>query len=157
MKQMRNQKAIINTQIGPMLPSSPKINQDISDFQESSRTNSTIAKDFVIKEKCARIKDLNKKITSIPDYVSTSEYWNKLKNSTKTTSKIIQNATKDGLKESKGPVNKFKKFVTGIFIREKYPGERDLELLTKLAELKQKKIITQKEFNLKKKKILAKI
>ncbi|MHA7733591.1 SHOCT domain-containing protein [Nitrosopumilus sp. S6] len=156
MKQIKNQK-IDESEIEPLLSNIPKINQEIEEVKKSFSTNSTIVKDTVRKETEIQLKNLNEKISRIQDQLSTSEYWNRLKNSTKSTSKIIQNATKDGLKESKGPIDKFKKFITGMIYREEYPGERYLKLLTKLGELKEKGLITQEEFNSKKKKILAKI
>ena len=157
MKQRKNPEMTVNAHIGPWSPKIHTTNQDLTYVEDSLRTNAMMIKDFVRKEKLLRLGDLDKKLSSIPGSVSNSPYLNKLKDLTITTSEIIQNNTKEKLKESRKPLGKLKKSIKEIISRNQHSREKDLELLTKLAELKQSGIITQKEFNSKKKEILAKI
>lgn len=157
MKQIKKQEMISNAFIGPHPLDVTKTNQDFTCVKESTTTNAARVKDFVRKEKHARLEMLNEKISSISNSVSTSEYWDKLKNSANETSEIIKNTAKDGLKETRNPINKLAKSVKEIVSKSLHSKEKDLELLKKLAELKQDGIITEKEFDSKKRKILAKI
>lgn len=157
MKQRKNTEMTVNAHIGPWSPKVSTINHDLTDVDDSLRTNSMKIKDFVRKEKLLRLGGLDEKLLLIPDSVRASQYLKKLKDSTISTSKIIQNSTKEQLKESRKPLGKFKKSIKEIVSRYRHSREKDLELLTKLAELKQSGIITQKEFDSKKKEILAKI
>ena len=155
MKQIKKQETIYNAFIGPRLPD--MTNQDFAGVKECTTANAAIVKDFVRKEKRTRLETLNEKISSISNSVSTSEYWDRLKNSANETSEVIQNTAKDGLNETRNPINKLAKSVKEIVSKSLHSKEKDLELLTKLAELKQDGIITEKEFDSKKRKILARI
>ena len=97
------------------------------------------------------------KIDNIPEYVSHTKYWNDLKKSTQDTSNEIFIATKCELMNVRKPIKTFRKRFEKIFSKSSHIGHQDIELLVKLAELKQKGIITTKEYEAKKKKILTKI
>lgn len=157
MQQRKNSEMTVNAHISPWSPKIPTINQDLTEVEDSLRTNAMMIKDFVRKEKLLKLGNLDKKLLLIPNSVRTLQYLKKLKDSTIITSKIIQNNAKEQLTESRKPLGKFKKSIKEIVSRNHHSRERNLELLTKLAELKQSGIITQKEFDSKKKEILAKI
>ena len=157
MKLQRKEKTFTNTHIGPWFESMPETNQDIIDVKESLVTNSAIIKDFVRKKKQTKLREINEKISAMPDYIAKLECWNKLKHSTQNTSEMIHHTTKVRLKDTNKPINKVRESIKGIFSTSKYSTEKNLEILVKLAELKQNEVITKNEFNSIKKKILAEI
>ena len=129
----------------------------------------------------------NKKLNNLKDItqeLSEPENWNEFK---KHTSKSIQNNVSDELEELNKHMNRFakstiqkssdvvsrgkhaiskntpkmsnsiSKSIRGWFGRKKSLDQKDLDLLEKLAELKQQGILSSKEFALKKKQILTKL
>ncbi|MBC8251254.1 MAG: SHOCT domain-containing protein [Candidatus Nitrosopelagicus sp.] len=157
MKQTRKNQPLGNAHLGPWSATMDKSQQKIDNIQESLVTNSAIIKNYVRKEKQINLKDFNKKIKHIPEYVSHTKYWNDLKKSTQDTSNEIFIATKCELMNVRKPIKTFRKRFEKIFSKSSHIGHQDIELLVKLAELKQKGIITTKEYEAKKKKILTKI
>lgn len=156
MKQTRKASSYENAHIGPWSAdvSEPK---EIDDISDSLVTNSAIIKDFVRKEKQTKIRDFNDKITHISEYVSNPKHWNGFKKSAQDTSHEIFVATKEELLGVKKPIKRFRKKFEKIFSGSSSMKHHEIELLVKLAELKQKGVITTKEYEAKKKQILKKI
>ena len=156
MKQTRKLHSFGNAHIGP-LSEFPETQKQVEDIQASLATNSAIIKDFVRKERQTMLRDFNNKIICIPSYLSKSKYWNNMKKSTLDTSHEIFAVTKEEVLNIEKPIKKFRKKIGKIFSRSSHIKHKDIELLVKLAELKQKGIITTKEYYSKKKQILEKI
>ena len=156
MKQTRKIPPLENTDIGSW-SAHVDAQKEFDNIEESIVTNSAIIKDFVRKEKQTKIRDFNDKITHIPKYVSNPKYWNDIKTSALDTSHGIFVATKEELLSVKKPISEFRKKIGKLFSRYSFVKHHDIELLVKLAELKQKGVITTKEYESKKKQILKKV
>lgn len=128
-----------------------------------------------------------KELKDIPHELVNAQKWNNFKVSPFETAKSVGNATINELKDVNKYLGKFgkstikkssevlsdgkniisaktpkiskniDKSLKGLFKRKQSLDQKDLDLLKKLADLKQEGIISAKEFTAKKKKILAKL
>lgn len=155
MKQTRKTTALGNAHIGPWFAHAEDTQKEIDNIRDSLVTNSAIIKDCVRMEKQTKLGEFNDKVAHFSESLSHTKYWNNLKKSTHDTSCGIYDVSRKLLDAKQ--IKAFRKKFGKLFSRHSRIEHNDLILLVKLAELKQKGIITTKEYDSKKKKILKKI
>lgn len=170
---MKKQNMHNNGFIGPMQESIPKISQDFANVGETFTTNAAMFKNYVKNSKQEqfnefknRVKDFKESTVSNVESIGTTTA-NELRDANKSLSKIGKTTMKKSSKfflDSKDYVDSnIPKATKGIskslkfIFKRKNSIEKNIEILTRFAALKQQGIITTKEFNSMKKKILKSI
>ena len=187
MNQKRKQNIPTNPLIGTTDQFLTQISQDILDVQRCLDTNAIIIKNSSNSVKQDKTDKCEDKKPKMLNNITKPENWNGFKKHTPETSESIQSNVLKEFKKADKYINRFvqstvqkssnavskrkniiskstpkirntiSKSLSVLFNKKSVFGQKDLELLKKLAELKQEGILSSKEFVLKKKQILEKL
>ena len=142
--------------IGPTKQTLEGINHEIHDADQAIRTNAAILKKSVQQAKLQQFAEF--KNDAIDELKDVNQDISKVGRKAFEKSSKVFTQSKEFLSDSTPKMTKtIGNSLKSIFKRRQSFNQKDLALLEKLAKLKQEGIITQKEFDSKKKKILAKI
>ena len=136
-----------------------EIKQNLSDVEDALETNAAVLKYEVAKQRrLMKLKDetLNE-LKDISKELVDSKNWDELKKSTLVKSSKILNDGRTFVSANSPKIRTTGQFVKKLFARKQPFSTKDIELIKQLADLKQQGILSEKEFAISKKKILARL